>query len=116
MTFHYVYPGETCAQTGPVHDGTLVEVTNTAGHLLTTGTLSTGITSYSNGSPSCSYVVHVRVPENVGTYYFRAEGDRNVYRVSRSTIDTTQNGWAMVSTVTVGVAVVAWSGSVWSAY
>jgi hypothetical protein len=116
LAFHYTYPGKTCAETGPVHDGTQVEATTTGGSLVATGTLQQGITRQINGVSTCSYVVRVMVPKDVGTYYFRALGTREIYKVSRSTIDSTPNGWATLSTVAAGVVVLAWSGSAYAAY
>lgn len=116
MAFHYAYPGKKCSQTGSIHDGTIIQVTGAGGKLLATAPLQLGITHITNGVPSCAYVVNVKVPKTIGTYYFRAMGDKTVYRVYRSTIDSTRNGWMVLSTVAVGVAVVAWTGSAFAAY
>ena len=109
MKFSYVYRGASCSST-VVHNGTQVQVTTTGGKLLTTGELTDGTIKDVNGVPSCVYTVTVIVPK-VSEYYFRASGDRHVYKVSRSTIDETSDGWLVLSTVAVGVVVATWSGS-----
>lgn len=117
MVFRYSLTGQSCSQSNPLHNGTIVEVSATGGKLLTTGTLQHGMTTTdASGTPTCTYQVKVNVPTNVGSYYFRAMGDRNVYKVLRSTIDSAPNGWMMISTVATGVVVTTWTGSVWSSY
>ena len=114
MKFHYAYPGLACSQTGAVHDGTEVEVTTNGGKLLATGQLQGGVLKQIGSGQGCVYTLSVRVPRDVGTYFFRAMGDKTVYRVYRNTIDTSSNGWLSLSTVTVGVATVIWTGSLYA--